>query len=169
MNFTAKLYVMMIPIYTLGGTIDKVYFDQKSEFQVGEPQIREILKDANVSFEYKLRSLFVKDSLDMTDEDREFLVRTIQADPESRILITHGTDTMVQTAKALKAIVNKTIVLTGAMHPAMFKKTDAPFNIGCAVTAVQILPPGVYIVMNGVVFNPEQVQKNIAANCFEPL
>ena len=160
---------MTIPIYTLGGTIDKVYFDQKSEYQVGEPQVREILKDANVNFEYKLHSLLVKDSLDMTDEDREFLVRTIQADPEQRILITHGTDTMVQTAKALQSIPDKTIVLTGAMHPAIFKKTDAPFNIGCAAAAVQILPAGVYLVMNGVIFDPGNVKKNIAANCFEPL
>lgn len=160
---------MKISIYTMGGTIDKVYFDQKSEYQVGSPQVKEILRDGNVTIDFSIQSLLSKDSLDMTDEDRKHILETIQRDDSTRILITHGTDTMVETARALQKITGKTIVLTGAMAPAMFKNTDAPFNIGSAVTAVQVLPFGVYVVMNGRIFDPQSVFKNIQENRFELL
>jgi L-asparaginase len=109
---------MQIKFFTTGGTIDKVYFDARSEYQVGSPQILEILKDHNVAFEYKVVSILQKDSLDMTDLDRETLRQAVAADLCERIVITHGTDSMVDSAKALLGITGKTIVFTGALEPA---------------------------------------------------
>ena len=151
---------MKIRIITTGGTIDKIYFDAKSEFQVGEPQIGEVLKEANVAFEYEIVSLLRKDSLDLTEADRRTILQAVAAAPEKRIVVTHGTDTMVQTAKVLKAAAGRTIVLTGAMQPAKFRFTDAVFNIGTAVIAAQLLPSGVYIAMNGKIFDPDKAAKN---------
>lgn len=158
---------MKLHIFTTGGTIDKIYFDQKSEFQVGEPQIGEVLKEANVTVDYQITSILRKDSLDLTDADRQLICETISECSEKHIVVTHGTDTMVETALALQAIVNKTIVLTGAMQPAKFRLTDAVFNIASAITAVQLLPPGVYIVMNGRVFDPANSRKNVDKKRFE--
>ena len=158
---------MKIKFITTGGTIDKIYFDQKSEFQIGDPQVIGVLQEANVSFVYEVATVLRKDSLDMTDEDRRFICETIESDPCQRIVVTHGTDTMIQTAKMLKVISGKTIVLTGAMQPAKFRFTDAIFNIACAVTAVQTLSHGVYIAMNGQIFDPEKSIKNVAENRFE--
>jgi L-asparaginase len=160
---------MKIKIYTVGGTIDKVYFDRKSTYEVGEPKIGEILKEANVNFEFEISSILHKDSLDMTDEDRQLIFEKIASDEHQHILLTHGTDTIIQTAKTLKTIPGKVIVLTGAMEPARFKGSDAAFNIGCAVAAVQVLTPGVYIVMNGRIFDPDRVRKNLEQNWFEEL
>ena len=154
-------------IFTTGGTIDKIYFDANSEFQVGEPQIVRLLQEANVRFDYDVESLMRKDSLDMTDEDRALIARHVAASDDSRVLITHGTDTMVQTARALTHIDGKTIVLTGAMQPARLQSSDAVFNIGCAVAAVQTLPPGVYVAMNGRIFNADRVRKNPETRHFE--
>ena len=108
-----------------------------------------------------------KDSLDMTDEDRSTIRRLSQACEEECVLITHGTDGMAKTALALQGIPDKRIVLTGALQPAVFAQTDAIFNIGCALGAVQSKPPGVYIAMNGEVFDADRVKKNAAANRFE--
>ena len=160
---------MAVKIYAVGGTIDKVYFDQKSEYQVGEPEIADILKEANITFEYDCESIMRKDSLDLTDADRRYILETIQADKSERILITHGTDTMVETAQKLESITDKVIVLTGAISPARFKTTDAPFNVGFAVAALRLLPPGVYIAMHGRIFNPHKVVKNRELNRFEEL
>lgn len=158
---------MKIKIYTTGGTIDKVYFDQKSEYQVGDPQAIGVLERANVVLDYEVESIIRKDSLDFTDKDRELVRKKVASTPFERIVITHGTDTMLDTAKILKEITGKTIIITGSMYPAQFRDSDAVFNIGCAVTAVQILDPGVYIVMNGRVFNPRQIRKNVEMNRFE--
>lgn len=158
---------MIIKFFTTGGTIDKVYFDAKSEFEVGPPQVLEVLRDANIVFEYRIESILRKDSLDMTDQDRQLIRQQVEAEPCLQIVITHGTDTMIRTAQALTGIPGKTIVLTGSMQPARFRVTDAVFNIGTAVGAVQSLPPGVYIVMNGRVFDPNRVRKNRDKNCFE--
>jgi L-asparaginase len=158
---------MKIRIYTTGGTIDKIYFDEKSEFQVGEPQIGELLREANITFDYEVVSIMRKDSLEMVDEDRRLIAGRIGADECGRILLTHGTDTMVETARALLDITGKTIVLTGAMQPARLRVSDAIFNIGYAIGAVQMLPAGVYIAMNGRVFDPRQCRKNVEANRFE--
>lgn len=111
--------------------------------------------------------LLRKDSLHITAEDRELLRAAIAAQPARHVLVTHGTDTMVETAQVLASITDKTIVLTGALNPARFRGSDAEFNIGTAVGAVQSLPPGVYIAMNGRVWDPRRVRKNVAANRFE--
>lgn len=160
---------MKIKFYATGGTIDKVYFDAKSEYQVGAPQVEEILKDSNVAFEYEVESVLQKDSLEMTDEDRQIVRRIIEDEICKRIVITHGTDTMVETAKALIGIPDKTIVFTGAMEPARSRYTDATFNVGCAIAAVQTLPTGIYIVMNGTVYEADKVVKNYEAKRFEAI
>ena len=160
---------MKIKIYTTGGTIDKVYFDQKSDYQVGDPQASGVLKRANVVLDYKVESIIRKDSLDFTEEDRELIRKKVASTPLERVVITHGTDTMIDTAKVLKNISGKTIVMTGSMYPGQFRDSDAVFNIGGAVTAAQLLGPGVYIVMNGRVFKPHQVRKNIELNRFEEI
>jgi len=164
-----------ISILAVGGTIDKVYFDAKSVYEVGPPNIEKVLSELNLSISFTVNSLMRKDSLDMTAEDRQLIADTVANDPCERILITHGTDTMVDTARKIIAgdqndrIRQKTIVLTGALEPALFKTSDAVFNIGCALGAVQSLPPGVYIVMNGKVFPADKVWKNLAENRFEAL
>ncbi len=158
---------MKLKFFTTGGTIDKVYFDAKSEYAVGPPQVRELLQEANAGFEYEIESILAKDSLDMTDADRELIRRRIVDESCTRIVVTHGTDTMIETGKALAGIPGKTIVLTGSMQPARFRVTDAAFNVGCAVAAVQTLPPGVYIVMNGQIFDPQHASKNRPLNRFQ--
>jgi len=156
-------------IFTTGGTIDKIYFDAKSEYEVGEPQIGEILREMGVTFPFVITSLMRKDSLDMTPGDRQLIRKAVLECPEKHILITHGTDTMTETAAALQAIPEKTIVLTGALNPARFRGSDAMFNIGGAVAAVQSLGSGVYIFMNARVFQASKVRKNREKNRFEEL
>ena len=159
--------LMNVKIFTTGGTIDKIYFDAKSTFQVGEPQVVEVLREANVTQAYEVASLMQKDSLEMTDEDRQLIYDAVTADSSPHIVITHGTDTMALTAAALRGIPGKTIILTGAMSPARFRLTDAVFNIASAFTAAQTLPPGVYLAMNGQVFPAGRVRKNVPENRFE--
>ncbi|HMM57189.1 MAG TPA: asparaginase domain-containing protein [Rudaea sp.] len=156
-----------LTIVATGGTIDKIYFDDKSAYQIGAPQIGEILKQLGVAFEFETIALMRKDSLHMDDADRDLVRRTIAAQPHRHVLVTHGTDTMVETARALAGISGKVIVLTGALNPARFQGSDAVFNIGCAVGAIQALPDGVYIAMNGRVWDPARVRKNREANRFE--
>jgi L-asparaginase len=158
---------MKLSIYTMGGTIDKVYFDDLSDYEVGEPQAGEILKEAKAAVEFTVNEVVRKDSLHLTAEDREVLRSRITSDAQRFILITHGTDTMADTAQALMGIKDKVIVFTGALSPARFKGSDASFNVGCAVGAVQALPPGVYICMNGQVFEAGKVRKNRDAGRFE--
>jgi L-asparaginase len=160
---------MQIDIYSVGGTIDKEYFDQKSRYEVGDPKITDILSEANVGFTYRVQSLMKKDSLDMTDADRRLVLERVQGSASDRILITHGTDTMVETALELRRVEGKTIVLTGSMAPARFKSNDAAFNIGFAAAAVQILPAGVYIAINGRLFDPTSARKNREQNRFEEI
>ncbi|HKT32607.1 MAG TPA: asparaginase domain-containing protein [Gammaproteobacteria bacterium] len=154
-------------IFTTGGTIDKIYFDAQSEYEVGEPQIGEILREMNVQLHFEITPLMRKDSLDMNDADRARIRSAVAAAGENRIVITHGTDTMTQTAAALAGIADKTIVLTGALNPARFRGSDAMFNIGGALAAAQVAPPGVYIYMNGRVFDARRVRKNRDRNRFE--
>lgn len=160
---------MTIKIFTTGGTIDKTYFDATSEYEVGDPQITDILRIANVGVDYSIETLLRKDSLDLNEEDRGFIVETAKRETCERILITHGTDTMIDTAHALDRISGKTIVLVGSLSPAKFKNSDAEFNIGFALAAVQTLDAGVYIAMNGQVFTPDRVRKNRVRNRFEPI
>ena len=156
-------------IVTTGGTIDKIYFDDKSDYQIGEPQIGTILRELGVTFRFSVIPILRKDSLHITDTDRALVRDAIAAQPATHVLVTHGTDSMVQTGLVLKSIPGKTIVMTGALSPARFRGSDAEFNIGCAVGAVQSLPPGVYIAMNGRVWDPQKVRKNVAANRFEAI
>jgi L-asparaginase len=107
---------MKIKVYTTGGTIDEVYFDKKSKYEVGEPTIKQILREAQVNFEYECKSLFKKDSLDMTDDDRKLLFDKTSADAHKYVIVIHGTDTMIETARKLIGIPNKVIVLTGAIE-----------------------------------------------------
>lgn len=156
-----------LTIVATGGTIDKIYFDDKSTFQIGEPQIGEILTKLGVAFTFDVIALMRKDSLHMQDDDRDLIRRTIQVQPHRHILVTHGTDSMVETARVLAAVQGKVIVLTGALDPARFQGSDAVFNVGCAVGAIQALPDGVYIAMNGRIWDPMRVRKNRDANRFE--
>lgn len=158
---------MTIKIFTTGGTIDKTYFDAKSEYEVGDPQIIDILRIANVAVEYDIETLLRKDSLDMTADDRAYILERVRSEPKSRILITHGTDTVIETATTLKEVEEKTMVLVGSLSPAQFRDSDAAFNIGFAFAAVQTLPAGIYITMNGRVFEPDRVRKNRSRNQFE--
>ena len=158
---------MRLHIITTGGTIDKVYFDATSDYQVGDPITGELLRRMNVGFEFSLESPMRKDSLDMTDTDREMIRQCVENAPADFVLVTHGTDGMVATARSLAGIPGKHVVLTGALQPAAFHQTDAIFNIGFALGAVQSKPPGVYIAMNGLVFDPEAVVKNRSQNRFE--
>ena len=160
---------MQLEIFTTGGTIDKVYFDAKSRFEVGEPQILEVLREANLSIAYQVTPLMRKDSLELTDQDRELVRKAVEASTATRIVITHGTDTMTDTARSLAGVTGKTIVLTGAMQPARFRFTDAVFNIASAMMAAQTLAEGVYITMNGQVFDPESTRKNVEMNRFEAI
>ena len=158
---------MEIRIFTTGGTIDKTYFDATSEYEVGDPQIINILRMANVAVQYGVETLLRKDSLDLNGEDRNIIVERVRREPCSRVLITHGTDTMVDTAAALQVLSGKTIVLVGSLSPARFKNSDAEFNIGFAMAAVQLLEPGVYVAMNGRTFPAGKVRKNRDRNRFE--
>lgn len=160
---------MFIRFLTTGGTIDKIYFDELSQFEVGESQIRHVLTEGMVDFEFDVVPLLQKDSLEITAEDRDLLRTYIEKDDATHYVITHGTDTMPQTAEALTDLQDKTIVLTGALSPARFRTTDAVFNVGMAVAAVQVAAPGVYIAMSGQVFTAGNVRKNRAENRFEKL
>ena len=157
---------MQLEIITTGGTIDKVYFDAKSDFQVGAPQINEVLRDANLCIDYRVTPLLRKDSLDLTDADREAIRAVIAGAQQTRVVVTHGTDTMTDTARVLASIPDKTIVLTGSLSPARFAATDASFNVGMAFAAAQTLPPGVYVAMSGQVFDGLKVRKDVEANRF---
>jgi L-asparaginase len=156
-------------IVTTGGTIDKIYFDDMSDYQIGEPQIGQILDHIQVGFEFEVKSVIRKDSLHFSDQDRQAIHEAIMTSNASHILITHGTDSMVRTALSLADIEDKTMVLTGALNPARFRDSDAVFNIGCAVGAVQSLPAGAWIAMNGCIWDPAKVRKNRDKNRFEAL
>ena len=154
-------------IITTGGTIDKIYFDDMSDYQIGDPQIGHILHDLQVGFDFEVNALMRKDSLHVTDDDRLAIRNAVAASDATHVLITHGTDSMVQTALVLADIPGKTMVLTGALNPARFRDTDAVFNIGCAVGALHAMPNGAWIAMNGCIWDPKTVRKNRGKNRFE--
>ena len=160
---------MQIKIFTTGGSIDKYYSTRESNYVVGDPQVVEILHEAHASIEYSLESLFKKDSLELNENDRLEILQKVRAAAERHILVTHGTDTLITTAKLLRQVTGKVIVLTGAMQPAAFKHSDAAFNVGGALIALQTLPEGVYIIMNGKVFDPADTRKNRDLDRFEAL
>lgn len=155
-----------ILVLTTGGTIDKNYFDALSEYQIVDSGIPALLKEARVALPFRVEEVCRKDSLELTDADRAEIARRVAEAAETRIVITHGTDTMTETAKALAGVAGKTIVLTGALSPARFAETDAGFNLGMAFGAAQVAPPGVYIAMSGQVFDGLRVRKDRAAGRF---
>jgi L-asparaginase len=156
----------MIDIFTTGGTIDKVYFDALSEYQIGPTALTDMLAENNVHVPHRVTQLMRKDSLDMNDEDRAVIHAAVASSEATQIMVTHGTDTLLQTAALLSDVMGKTIVLTGAMQPASLRASDAVFNIGFALAAVQTLPPGVYVAMNGQIFDPAQTHKDRSAGRF---
>ena len=159
-----------IEIYTTGGTIDKFKPEGpgwQGQYITGKPTAEGMLKEANVSFDYLMTSIMSKDSVNMTDKDRQLIFNVIKASRCKYIVITHGTDTIVETAKKLEGIEGKVIVLTGSFKPARCKESDATFNFGYAIASAQLLEPGVYISMNGNVFDPCEVRKNPKINSFE--
>ena len=158
---------MHIRFVTTGGTIDKIYFDALSQFEVGESQLQVILSEALVDFEFDVVPFMQKDSLEIDADDRARLREFIAGDDGTHYVVTHGTDTMPETAEALEGLEGKTIVLTGALSPARFRTTDAVFNVGMAVAATQVAQPGVYIAMSGQVFEAGAGRKNRAENRFE--
>ena len=155
-----------ILILTTGGTIDKIYFDALSDYQVGETVMAKLLDIARVKRPFRIEEVVRKDSLELDDVDRADIRDRVAAAPENHIIITHGTDTMTETSKLLSAIGGKTIVLVGALAPARFGESDASFNLGMAFATVQTAAPGVYITMSGSVFRADNVVKDRARGAF---
>ena len=158
----------MIRILVTGGTFDKTYDEISGRLTFERTHLPEMLRLGRSRVEVAVESLMMIDSLDMADADRALIVRSCAGCPESRIVITHGTDTMVETASALaQGVSAKTIVLTGAMVPYAFGSSDGLFNLGSALSFAQVLPPGVYIAMNGQHFEWNRVRKNRETGIFE--
>jgi len=160
----------MIRIFVTGGTFDKTYDEIRGALAFDDTHLPEMLRLGRSRVEVSIRTLMMVDSLDMTDADRELIVRHCGQCEESQIVITHGTDTMVETARAIAAgVQEKTVVLTGAMIPYAFGSSDGLFNLGSALSFAQVLPPGVYIAMNGQHFAWDKVRKNRETGVFEAL
>jgi L-asparaginase len=160
----------MIRIFVTGGTFDKTYDEIGGGLSFGDTHLPEMLRLGRSRVEVSIRTLMMIDSLQMTEADRELIVRNCQQCPERRIVITHGTDTMVETAAALaRGVEGKTIVLTGAMIPYAFGSSDGLFNLGSALSFAQTLPSGVYLAMNGQHFEWDKVRKNRQTGVFEPI
>jgi L-asparaginase len=159
-----------IRIFITGGTFDKEYDELTGRLYFEDSHVHEMLKLGRCNLHLEIRTLMMIDSLEMTDADREIIVEQCRSAPESRIVITHGTDTIVETAHALAAsIPGKTIVLTGAMIPYKFGSSDGLFNLGSALAFAQTLTPGVYVAMNGRYFPADRVRKNRETGMFEEL
>src|SRR5687767_13687556 len=161
----------MIRIFVTGGTFDKTYDEIRGALAFADTHLPEMLRLGRSRVEVSIRTLMMVDSLDMTDADRELIVRHCGQCEESQIVITHGTDTMVETARAIAAsavLTTKTVVLTGAMIPYAFGSSDGLFNLGSALSFAQALPSGVYIAMNGQHFEWNKVRKNREAGVFVP-
>lgn len=160
----------MIRIFVTGGTFDKEYNLLKGELYFQDTHMQELLEEGRSQVPLQITTLMMKDSLDITPKERELILRSCEDCEERRIVITHGTDTMVQTAKLLAAgITNKTIVITGAMIPIKFGSSDGLFNLGSALAFAQALPVGVYVAMNGRYFTHDNVVKNMQTGIFEEL
>jgi len=151
-----------------GGTIDKDYpqITKGFAFEITTPAVKRILPRINSTFEYKVKTVLRKDSQEITYRDRKKIVTACNAAVADKIIVTHGTDTMIETAAALSGVPGKVIVLTGSMRPEKFSDSDAPFNIGVAVGAVQTLKPGVYITMNGWVYPWAKVARDYKTGQF---
>jgi L-asparaginase len=161
----------VITIFVTGGTFDKQYDELRGTLSFRDTHLPEMLRLGRSRVDVSVRTLMMIDSLDMSDSDRALIVEQCGQAPETQIVITHGTDTMVETARALatKLPAGRTIVLTGAMIPYAFGSSDGLFNLGSALSFVQTLPPGVYVAMNGRCFNWDRVRKNKATGVFESI
>lgn len=161
---------MTIRVFATGGTFDKEYNYIHGTLYFTNTQLPGMFRQGRSTLDIKLKTLMMKDSLEMTDEDREIISKNCIECQESHILITHGTDTMDITAKYLASRVkNKTVVLTGAMIPFSFGSSDGFFNLGSAMAFVQSLPPNIYVVMNGQHFLWDNVRKNREHGLFEEI
>jgi L-asparaginase len=159
---------MAIRILVTGGTFDKEYNERTGALFFKDTHLGEMLRLGRSQVEVTIRTVMMIDSLEMTDADRALIVQSCLQSQEDRIVITHGTDTMTETAAAVaRAVSGKTVVLTGAMIPYAFGSSDGLFNLGSALSYVQILPPGIYIAMNGKCFPWDRVQKNRERGEFE--
>ena len=158
-----------IAVLTTGGTFDKIYFDAKSKFEIGDSIVSALLDQGVVNHPYEITEIMRKDSLELGEKEREQIRNAVKATGTNLVVITHGTDTMTETAEYLGDFPEKVIVLTGALSPARFSDTDALFNLGMAFGAVQSKSPGVYIAMNGTIFDARHVKKNRALNTFVEL
>ncbi len=156
-----------IRFFVTGGTIDKVYNEIDGTLGFVETHIPAMLEQSRCKLDLEIETLMLKDSLEMDYDDRALIYRQCEDCEETRIVISHGTDTMVETAEVLADIADKTIVLFGAMVPWTISHSDSLFNLGCAITAVQTLDSGVYITMNGKIFVAGEVTKNRTAGVFE--
>lgn len=162
---------MKILFIQTGGTIDKEYEQgaKAYSFIISTPAVERILSKAGPSFEYRVISVAKKDSMDLLETDRQAIVEACLNAPEKYIIITHGTDTMNDTAQALNAVKGKTIVITGALLPERFYNSDADFNIGTAVGAISALADGIYIAMSGMVMEWAKLQKDSTTGQFKPV
>ncbi len=160
---------MAIRIFITGGTFDKEYNELNGQLFFKDTHMHDLLELGRCRLDVEIRTLMMIDSLEMTDEDRDLIVHQCNNCEEDRIVITHGTDTMADTARILaqKVTASKTIVLTGAMIPIKFGSSDGLFNLGSALAFVQTLPPGIYVAMNGRYFNWDNVRKNRQTGVFE--
>jgi L-asparaginase len=161
---------MSIRIFITGGTFDKEYNELNGSLFFKDTHLPEMLKLGRSKVDVDIRTLMMVDSLEMTDEDRQLIVYQCENCDDDKIIITHGTDTMTQTAELLaETIADKTIVLTGAMIPYKFGSSDGLFNLGSAIAFVQTLPVGVYVAMNGQYFEAGNVKKNRQTGSFESI
>ncbi len=159
-----------VRLFVTGGTFDKEYDEIDGRLEFRDTHLPDMLAMARSRVDVRIRTLMMVDSLEMTDADRDLIASNCADAPEPHIVITHGTDTMVQTARVLaERVPDKTIVLTGAMIPIAFGSSDGLFNLGGALSVSQVLPPGVYVAMNGRVFDWDNVRKNRDTGVFEPL
>lgn len=159
---------MTIRLFVTGGTFDKEYDEINGRLFFQDTHVPEMLKLGRCNLDVEIRTLMMIDSLDMTEADRQIIIEQCRQSPEERIVITHGTDTMVETARTLQAqVAGKTVVLTGAMIPYKFGSSDGLFNLGSALAFAQALPHGVYVAMNGRCFPADKVRKNKTAGVFE--
>jgi L-asparaginase len=168
--FYCNLEVMSIRIFITGGTFDKEYNELTGQLYFNDSHLPEMLDLGRNLVPVEVRTLMMVDSLEMTDDDRKLIAEHCSKSPEKKIIITHGTDTMAETAQLLaEKIKDKTVVLTGAMIPYKFGSSDGLFNLGSALAFVQALPAGVYVAMNGRYFNANNVRKNKLTGVFEEL
>jgi len=161
-------YLMKIVFIQTGGSIDKDYprLTKGYAFEIRSPAIKRILKNVDANLEFEILSVLKKDSLDITDKDREKIFNVCKKVKTDKIIITHGTDTMIKTAKKLSSIKNKTIILTGSMRPEKFYNSDAPFNIGVSVGAINVLKKGIYVSMNGRIYPWNKVKRDLKSGMF---